>query len=436
VSGTSVVDDAGAIVILRGANVAGNAKVPPFVGVPDPTRLDQLAGLGMNVIRLLFTWEAYEGTRGQYDEAYLAQLVKVAQVAAARGIYVIVDFHQDAFARVLVHGCGEGFPSWAVSSDAHPSQPDNGPACANWQTQALGDPDVPLSFHDFYADKNGVRTSYLAMLRRVSSAFAPVEGVLGYDLLNEPYGDEMTELPAFYADAAVALRAAHPKAILLVEPNVLNSPSIQDTNLPRPSFDNFVYAPHFYDLGTFSSNAWNGDPAPTHAAFALMSARAATWGVPLFVGEFGLGATATNASGYIAAQYDALDAAFASGTQWDWTPNWTPDRKDGWDVEDLSIIDDKGALRPNYKPRPFLRRVAGKPDHFTVTANPPTIDAAWTAVPAAGVTEIVLPPGWFGGSIASDIVGGSCSFATGNVIVARCTASAPGMFHLTWSRKP
>src|SRR5688500_2695645 len=119
-------DEAGAIVMLRGLNVAGDSKVPPFRPVDDPSLFDPFPSWGVNVARLLFTWEAFEPERGVYDESYFDHYVSLVNALEARGVWVIVDIHQDAFSRFTTDGCGEGMPAWAVSSAVTPKVPDNG----------------------------------------------------------------------------------------------------------------------------------------------------------------------------------------------------------------------------------------------------------------------------------------------------------------------
>src|SRR6478609_6084238 len=159
-------DTGGGAVLLRGVNVAGNAKVPPFRAITDEHRLDPLPGWGFDVVRLLFTWEAYEPSPGAYDDAYLAYYEGVVDAAAARGLYVVIDFHEDGFSRASIGGCGEGFPLWALPATVTPQTPDNGPNCANWGSRLLGDADLTKTWDAFYADTNGARTKYLAMVGR------------------------------------------------------------------------------------------------------------------------------------------------------------------------------------------------------------------------------------------------------------------------------
>ena len=285
--------------------------------------LRSITELGFNAIRLPFIWEAYEPEPGRYDEAYLARLVAVAATAWARGIYVIIDIHQDGFARTLCYGCGAGFPLWAVSPRATPHPPDNGCGCKGWPLLELTDPGVYRSFADFYADAHGVRARYLAMLGRVAGAFAAVPGVVGYDPLNEPWGDERREIAPLYRDAAAALRARHPTAILFLEGRGPTATGFR-TRLPRPGLDNIAFAPHYYKPLAIVREDGGGRTAVIDRAFGRMEAKAAEWGVPLLVGEFGIPGGARRAGDYVDYHYDRLDAALASAMQWTVSPRRAP----------------------------------------------------------------------------------------------------------------
>jgi endoglycosylceramidase len=399
VSGRRFVDSQGRVVILRGINLAGDAKVPPFNPLDNPSDLDRLLPLGFNVVRLVFIWEAFESSPGTYDQAYLARMRWIAEHCWARGLFVIVDLHQDGFARNLARGSGDGFPLWAASPLARTTTPNNGPDCKDWPVRMATDLGMHQSWSQFYADKHGVRSRYLAMLRAIAPTFRQVPGVIGYDLINEPWGQEPTEIAPLYEDAARVIRAQDPSAILFVEGHVTTNAGIP-TTLPRPGFDNFAYAPHYYMPSTILRKNWLGGVAPIDRAFANMSGKAAEWNVPLFVGEFGAPAEAKRVEGYIDAIYDRLDSATASGAQWNYTPHWDPVTKDGWNGEDFTVLDPQGRLRPNYRLRPYPRTIAGEPIRFGFLDGLSTpgrnfFELTWNNQPDRGETEIFLPADLF-----------------------------------------
>jgi endoglycosylceramidase len=398
--GRHFVADDGRVVLLRGVNLAGDSKVPPFDPIDDPSQLDPLPGMGFNAVRLQFLWEAFEPEPGAYDDAYLARIVEVAGACGDRGLYVIVDIHQDGFSRFSARGCGAGFPAWAVSPRARVETPDNGCDCRNWVARQVTDPGFFRSTHDFYADVRGVRTRFLAMLGRATSAFASCPAVVGYDLLNEPWGHESAELDPLHEDEAAAIRAVHPSAILFVAGHAVTGGGSQ-THLPRPRFGNFAYSPHYYMPLAIALDGWCGSTGPIDRAFANMEGKAAEWGVPLFVGEYGIGAGARRAGDYVAAVLDDLDAVLGSGAQWTYTPHWTPERRDGWNMEDLSIVDDRLRPRANFRPRPCPQKVAGQPSLFRYRrpgppgCPPARMELAWDAVAGLGATEVFVPSAVF-----------------------------------------
>lgn len=419
-------DQAGGVVVLRGLNVAGDSKVPPFRPIDDPALLDGFPEWGVNVARLLFTWEAFEPTRGSYDESYFAYYLATIAALHERGVYVIVDLHQDAFSRFATDGCGEGMPEWAVSAATQKHTPDNGPNCSSWGIKFILDTDTHRCWDDFYADTDGVRTRYLTLLDTLASRLSSHPAVIGYDMLNEPWGDEVKQLGPLYEDAAKVIRAHAPETILFVSPQALTSGG-QDTKLVRPSFENFAYSPHFYDGGIVLAHIWTG--SDLKEPVGRMEKQAVTWNVPLFVGEFGAPAGATNGAAYLDAYYRELDAVFSSAAQWSFVGHHSEERKDGWNTEDFSIVDGKGVLRDNYRVRPYAARIAGEPLSFEVRAGSALeVELAWNHEPALGATRIFAPAlRLFGSQVRATIDGDARCVAERDGRHVRCMSDTTSM---------
>ncbi|KAL1843587.1 hypothetical protein VTJ49DRAFT_870 [Mycothermus thermophilus] len=129
-------DAQGRQIILRGINVAGEAKYPSrpdqpshvgsdffdgdnvsFVGRPFPKHeadlhFSRLKRCGYNTIRYVFTWEAIEAAGpGIYDEAWIDETIEVLRAAKKYGFYVFMDPHQDVWSRF---SGGSGAPMWTL----------------------------------------------------------------------------------------------------------------------------------------------------------------------------------------------------------------------------------------------------------------------------------------------------------------------------------
>jgi hypothetical protein len=111
-------------ILLRGINVAGDAKYPKkpdlpsfvsdkffdaddvsFVGRPfsledSHVHFKRLRKWGYNAIRYIFTWEAIEHAGpGIYDEEWIAFTIEVLRIAKQYEFYVFMDPHQDVVSK-------------------------------------------------------------------------------------------------------------------------------------------------------------------------------------------------------------------------------------------------------------------------------------------------------------------------------------------------
>lgn len=113
------VDEYGRVRIFHGVNVV--YKLPPFL--PNLTHFDPQNSLtdddltnlhkwGFNVIRFYTAWMGVNpNSETEVNQDYLAQLSKAVQMMENKGIYALLDCHQDVFSRYF---CGEGVPDWVA----------------------------------------------------------------------------------------------------------------------------------------------------------------------------------------------------------------------------------------------------------------------------------------------------------------------------------
>ncbi len=305
VEGGRIRDAHGREVLLRGVNV--NAFVEYWQYDPNlfttypftPEDVDIMAGIGWNAVRLLFSWSRMEPQPGVYDEAYLDQLEEAVQILESRGIYTIIDAHQDAWGPSLVAAADEvctgstepafgwdGAPAWATQ--------DGGAArCVLNGVRELS-PAVTAAFSAFWANAPGpggvgIQTRYASMWEHVAERLSIYDSVAGYDVMNEPSSfaaDAMSNLlPTFYQRTLDAVRAGEasagaPRRLFFFEPLILWNDFL--VGVPAPfGDDQMVYAPHIYQGGLNSVGL-------VEAIFQQAKAEAATFGgIPVVTGEWG-----------------------------------------------------------------------------------------------------------------------------------------------------
>jgi len=348
------------------------------------------------VVRLTFTWEGLEPTRGTIDEGYLAQVRMLLDAAHAEGLSVIVDFHQDVFASPF---CGDGFPLWAIGDDIPHGDPHYDCGVPGWSLPYF-DPDsaVNQAFDRLWSNTDGLQDDLVAMWRVMATEFAAHPAVAGFEIINEPSGGSLpsTEfeadvLPAFFARVGAAIREEAPGATIFGGGGA--GDALGDPNeLTRPDLDGYVYAPHYYEAAIFLGIE-TVDHERIGEELAVTLAPAEAWDVPVILGEFG----APNSNGakgeYLDRVFDLLDAHGAHGALWEASQSDTL-----WNDEDFSVIDGAGveAEWADDVVRAAPRAVAGTLGSFGWDADARTFSASVTDA-GEGVSEFWVPLRHFDG---------------------------------------
>ncbi len=353
VDGGRIHDGQGREVLLRGANHnalgeywAFDPEVSPVFPLVED-EIDLYAGLGWNVVRLILTWSLVEPSPGEYDEAYLDEVEQAVLLFESRGIYTLIDLHQDAWGPSLAApedvACPDntypavgwdGAPAWATL--------DGGASrCIREGTFGLREfsPAVVAAFLAFWRDDEGpggvgVQSRYHAMLAHLAARFSPRDSVIGYDVMNEPNAwsgltlglaapgqgleDQTGVLSSFYERALAAIRGSEaavnsPHRMFFFEPSPDWAISPDLAVLPAFEHDEeVVYAPHIYQGGIVPGSLGED-------SFQDARDDAITFGgAPILCGEWGTGPTRASDpdDDYFERHQDWQDAFHMSSTMW------------------------------------------------------------------------------------------------------------------------
>ena len=394
-----IYDAQGRIAYFRGVNVSSNAKVAPdhLPFQPGETQWwDYLKAWGFNLVRFTVFWEGIEPVKGRFDQAYIGKVKRLLEEAASRGIYAMVDMHQDLYSRWL---CGDGAPDWAVWEAGVCPYLNISWGGRLWGFANFLSPSVIMCFANFWQSAD-LKEHYRNALVEVARQLKDNPYVLGYDLYNEPIniscpnGNGEYEnglLAPLYEDMLTGIRKVDPDAIGFVEPDTVNSHSSK-FNESTFKLDRLVFSPHIYD---FISGNLRYQILPSEQIYkddiAADRAKAAQLGMPLMIGEFGT-LWDMNPPGardrMVDDMYKVLESNFASGAYWDYSVKDVA----GWNGEDCSLIDANGNPRGlDVGVRPWVQRLAGSPTSQSFDKNTKVYSLEFTGDPGPQPTVVYVP---------------------------------------------
>jgi hypothetical protein len=277
-----VVDDAGRVLILRGANVISAAKSDPdrTGGVDEAAIAPLAATFGFSNARHLIFWDAVEPEPGVYDQDYLDRVEERLDWYHEHELTVVLDMHQDIYSGVFG---GDGAPEWAVETDG--LEFAGGEDGSPWYLANV-DPAVQAATMNFFIPERGhpeLREHYVGAWQAVVERFADHPAVVGYDVMNEPSFNSigtLDEALAFRAEAEATgdwtnpvltgfmqqvidgIREVDDDGWVFVEPisviGALESPGdLGPLTDPRSGPPRLVYAPHAYPLELHDGGAYD-----------------------------------------------------------------------------------------------------------------------------------------------------------------------------------
>ncbi|CAM4966051.1 unnamed protein product [Rotaria socialis] len=251
------VDEFGRVRIFHGVNVV--YKQPPFL--PNMTNfdpqnsltefdLDNLHKWGFNVIRLYTAWMGVNPkSPNEVDDTYLSQLSTAVSMMENKGIYALLDCHQDVLSRFF---CGEGIPDWVATKLGTETlqrfpfpfpinftrEPDTGypvldQCLQNPFSQYYFTEGVINGFKMLYTNTNGTLDAFASFWHTVATYFADRPSILGYELMNEPSFPALTDvlqvglidqlyLAPMYKKLHEVIRTVDDKHLIFFEPCVFD----------------------------------------------------------------------------------------------------------------------------------------------------------------------------------------------------------------------
>lgn len=401
-----ITDMQGRALILHGIN-DGTAKddpeFSPSFTEPDVQRFTDEWGL--NFDRYLVFWEAAEPTPGTIDQAYLDRIQTRLDWAAAHGMMVMLDMHQDVYARRF---CCDGAPSWAIRDDGQPFTLQS-----IWSLNYV-QPAVEHAFDNFWsydAANRDLQDHYGDVLVALATRFHDHPALLGFDLINEPSGGsaidlneiqrgvatgptsrtsvfDQTRLIPFYQRMIERIRAVDQDHWIFFEPRfgaagsgaVQYFPPLTD---PRAGEPRIVYAPHLYSFLYEAASAYQ----PTDRTVARWEAarieESRTTNYPILMGEFGMDRTFPGAAQYLDDVLDMADRQMLSWAYWAYSPGT-------WGFWDPVAMTE----HPNIDQlvRVYPQRVAGTPTSWSWDRHTHVFTLAFdTRAGVTGPTEIFVP---------------------------------------------
>ena len=414
--GPFLTDPSGRVVIVHGVNAV--FKHAPYVAPATAAGFtardaDFLARNGLDAVRLGVLFAGVMPRPGVIDQHYLDQVDRIVQLLASRHIWVLLDFHQDAFNEKFA---GEGFPGWAVNDDGLPFV-NLGSFFLNDQTPA-----VQRAYDHLWNDDAMLWTYYAQAWTAVAEKWAQQPYLMGYDLFNEPNaGTQMltcaqpagcpvfdARLQKFYDVMRTSIRKVDHRNLVWYEPQFLFNAISQSnfTHVDDPdvalSWHDYACTPAFVEGGVFPDDVdcQINEPRVMDNADAQMTAMGAGGAMT----EFGAGDDLED----LARLTTLADQHLSGWLYWAYKL-WhdpTGGANEGLFTDDAKLSSVKKA-KLAVLVHPYPQAIAGVPTSMSWDATKRVLQFSYTPDRTTGLTDVFLPSLTCASGCSVKVAGGS-----------------------------
>jgi endoglycosylceramidase len=208
-------------------------------GLLEESKVQELASLGINTVRLGFMWSGAEPAPGQFNETYFQIIGQIIHNLEKYEIYPFLDVHQDVMSTYFC--LYDGFPRWTVEKSTQPEHAmpwplkpgklnNPCPLDRNWARNYLSEA-CSVAFQSLYTDGSPMQQDFTEFWRRTAAYFKDYP-ILGYEIINEPWAGDIYSDPALllpghagsrnlmplYDKIVTAIRSEDPQHLVLYEP--------------------------------------------------------------------------------------------------------------------------------------------------------------------------------------------------------------------------
>lgn len=347
---------------------------------------------GLDHYRMTVYWQLLEPQKDVFDDDYVNSIITAIKRSERYGIRVILDMHQDVYGEAFG---SMGAPTWATMTDNLDFTPQ-----ASWLLNYL-QPAVQAAFEHLYED-DGLRKEQIDAWLYVVERVKDLPGVIGYDLMNEPFGQlrpgepfeaaaarvEREQLTPMYQRLTNAISAIDPDHWIFIEPPNLASLGIP-TSLGEVVGPKVAIYPHMYDVSLEFSTY---DPDSVDYSYdvdffkkwaAAITTYTDKYQVPMLIGEWGIARPESHSMDeFVRETMRTLDEVSS-----------------GWSVFQFCLgggycaADAANNDRPNIGQIfvPYARAIAGSPTLSNFDYPTSVLSVSFANNDAQGPTEIFIP---------------------------------------------